>query len=196
MTIAIPLDRIHAHPENCNKLGTNELVKLRKHLADTGNYPPLIVRAHPEKEGHYELLDGHYRAHILRDLKHPDADCCIWEVDDNYARILLLTLNRLNGVDDPRLRGKLMERMAKTMTLDQLAKAIPDHKARIKRLIELNQPPDGLKSPTDPANIPNAFTFFLTKAQEKRLRAALKAFDKDPSAAIIKAFDLDKPDLP
>lgn len=185
MTITISLARLHAHPMNCNKVSPKEFLKLQEHIKSTGQYPPLIVRAHPSIDGEFQILDGHYRRHILDKLGKTDADCCVWEVTDQRALILLLTLNRLNGVDDPRKRGRLMEEMAATMTIDQLAKVLPDNRQRIKRLIELNQPPPELTPPTDPTKLPNAVTFFLTPLEEQALDAKLRPIDRDPSRALV-----------
>jgi len=190
MTIAIPLDRLHAHPGNCNKVSPKEFLKLQEHIKSTGQYPPLIVRAHPTIDGEFQLLDGHYRRHILDKLGHQHAECCVWQCTDDHALVLLLTLNRLNGVDDPRKRGRLMQQIAATMTIDELTKILPDNKQRIQRLIDLNQPPPSLTAPTDPALIPNAVTFFLTPPQEAALDLLLKPLNSDPSQALIKLLDL------
>ncbi len=93
----VPLNELVAHPLNSNVMPEEFQAKLRAHIKRTGRYPFLVVRPHPEEPGKYQVLDGHHRVAILRELGHTEARCDVWEVDDREARLLLATLNRLQG---------------------------------------------------------------------------------------------------
>ena len=83
----IPLDDLAPHPLNANIMPDDLREKLRVHIQRTGRYPHLIVRSHPEKKGTYEILDGHHRLDILRELGHTEVRCDVWDVDDREARV-------------------------------------------------------------------------------------------------------------
>jgi ParB-like chromosome segregation protein Spo0J len=45
----IPLDKLHPHPDNANRMTDETMRKLTDHLREFGRYPPIIVR--PRAEG-------------------------------------------------------------------------------------------------------------------------------------------------
>src|SRR5258708_1872303 len=116
----VPLDDLVAHPLNSNVMSPDLTAKLRAHIKRTGRYPYLIVRPHPEEQGKYQVLDGHHRVAVLRELGHTEARCDVWEVNDREARLLLATLNRLQGQDQPRKRAELIHELLGEMSLDDL----------------------------------------------------------------------------
>jgi len=85
--------------------------KLAAHIEQSGRYPMVIVRPHPVEVGVYEILDGHHRVEVLRELGHTDVRCDVWAVDDREAKLLLATLNRLQGQDSPIRRAQLIHRL-------------------------------------------------------------------------------------
>lgn len=191
----IALDRLRAHRDNPNVMSASTRRKLAGHIRRTGRYPPLIVRPVQGEPDQYQLLDGHQRADVLREIGHHDAECVIWDVDDEQAAMLLLTLNRLQGDDDPKQRGSLLQTLAERMDPDSLAALVPEDASQIDRLIELADPPPGdLAPPPEVEDMPHAVTFFLTGAQRSRLRKRLRAVCADPSEALVQALDLDGSD--
>src|SRR5690606_28692192 len=125
----IPLNNLEAHPDNANIMPAALLDKLVAHINETGNYPPIIVRpiegdpqAHPLPGvgPRYQILDGHHRVLALQRLGRAEADCDIWNVDDKQAAMLLLTLNRLHGEDDPHKRGSLIARLQQSIGIETL----------------------------------------------------------------------------
>jgi hypothetical protein len=180
----IPLTSLHPHPLNSNVLPGEKLDKLARHIESTGRYPPLIVR--PLGDG-YQLLDGHHRARVLQRLGHITARCDVWEVDDEQALLLLATLNRLSGADDPHRRATLVAELAEQVgkAVHELDDWLPDRAADLDRLIKLQEPPPAPAPPVDLADMPRAVTFFLTGDQRRRLDAALKQIGGDRAAALM-----------
>ena len=107
----IPLDDLVAHPLNSNVMPPEYREKLVAHIRRTGRYPFLVVRAHPTEPGKYQVLDGHHRVGVLRELGHTEARCDVWDVDDREAKLLLGTLNRLEGQDQPLRRAQLLHEL-------------------------------------------------------------------------------------
>lgn len=183
--LTIALDLLDAHPDNANAMPGALLEKLIAHIRETGNCPPLIVRPHPAHAGRYQLLDGHHRAIALRRLGHREATCDVWDVDEEQATMLLLTLNRLHGEDDPRRRGELLKRLSQSMQIDELAAKLPEDVERIDRLIALTEPPPQPAQPREVDDMPHAVTFFLTGTQRRALFEKLRAVDSDRTAALV-----------
>lgn len=190
--LTVALDRLLAHPENANAMPEDRLAILTAHIESTGRYPPLIVRPHPTRADCYELLDGHHRAEALRRLGHREAKCIVWEADDQQARLLLLTLNRLQGKDDPHRRGALLQRLCESVDLDALAAKLPDDRAQIESLIALQDSPPPPAPPTERASMPEAITFFLSPQHRRALLARLGRHGSDRSAALVKLLQLDQ----
>jgi ParB family chromosome partitioning protein len=97
----IPLDRLHAHPANANRMDPDAFEKLRENIQREGDYPPVIVRPHPDTPGHFQIIDGHNRTEVERENGATYVVCYVWECDDRTALVLLATLNRLEGQDIP-----------------------------------------------------------------------------------------------
>jgi len=190
----LDLTTLHAHPGNANRMKASLRTKLADHIARSGRYPPLIVRPHPWRTDHYEILDGHHRAQILRELKHDRANCEIWPADDEQAALLLVTLNRLHGQDDPFKRGELLETLRESMGLAELRRLVPEDPKKLSALLEAARPPIALLAAPKLDDMPSQVTFFLTHRQRVRLLEHLKQIDPaNPSAALVRLLALDEP---
>lgn len=139
---------------------------------------PHATRSLPAAAGtpnlHYQILNGHHRAEVLRQLGHTHARCDVWEVDDAEARVLLATLNRLEGRDDPAARAQLVARLAEGGSAEQLARLLPEPADAIERLLAIAKPPPAplaLEAVEVPAR---PMTFFLTDEQHEVVGQALR----------------------
>lgn len=187
----LPLADLHAHPANANSMPDRLYRKLVEHLRDSGHYPPLIVRPLGENAG-YQLLDGHHRAKALAELGHDTADCVVWPVDEARALVLLATLNRLAGDDDPVKRGRLIERLQATHALPDLARLLPEDTAKLKALVGLTAQPTPHQSALAAAELPVAVHFFLTPAQRDTLEAKLRAHGGPRGEALLNLIEMAK----
>ena len=75
--VYLKLKNLIAHPANPNRMTTAALGKLKSHIERTGNYEPVIVRPHPEQSNCFEILNGHHRVKVLKELGHENADCVV-----------------------------------------------------------------------------------------------------------------------
>ena len=119
----IEISRLIAHPDNPNRMDDECFDMLVGHIERSGNYEPVIVRAHPGREGDYQIINGHHRTKALGKLGHTQANCIVWDVDDDQVRILLATLNRLAGSDSIIKRSALVERLSQKLDPKALALA-------------------------------------------------------------------------
>lgn len=188
----LSLDLLDDHPGNANRMNDELFQKLIDHISESKNYPPLIVRPHPQTQGRYQILDGHHRAKALRQLGYSQANCDVWDVDETQTDMLLLTLNRLCGDDDPYKRGEILERLSQTMDIDMLAKKLTDDSERIRKLIEATKPPPQPLEPRDVSHMPHGVMFFLNAAQKNCLFKQLKPLAKDRNVALVLLLELDR----
>jgi ParB family transcriptional regulator, chromosome partitioning protein len=187
----ISLDNLHPHPDNANCMTDETMRKLIEHLRESGRYPPIIVRPHPVHAGEYQILDGHHRVLALRELGRTEAHCDVWDVDDEQATMLLLTLNRLHGEDDPAKRGVLIKRLASEISVDDLAKRLPDSVERLRKLMSLAHDAPPPAPPPRVDEMLHAVTFFLTAEQRRALLRKLDAVDRDRATALARLLGLD-----
>jgi hypothetical protein len=137
-----------------------------------GGTPARSARA--DAPAPYQILNGHHRAMVLRELGHTHARCDVWEVDDAEARVLLATLNRLEGRDDPAARGRLVAGLADGRSAEELARLLPEPPDAVGRLLALAKPPPAPAAPGEVEALPRPLTFFLTEEQHETVIEALQ----------------------
>ena len=127
----------------------------------------------------YQVLNGHHRLEVLRRLGRTTARCEVWEVDEREALLLLATLNRLEGRDDPMRRAALVAELAGTAGEDvaALAKFLPEDRAALERALALGREalprPVGVEAAR--AGTLRPMTFFLRVEEMEVVRKALAA---------------------
>jgi ParB-like chromosome segregation protein Spo0J len=133
--VRIPLGDLVPHPSNPNVMPDELKGKLAANIGASGRYPPLIVR--PLGNGSFQILDGHQRAGVLRELGEATAVCYVWPADDREALLLLATLNRLEGQDVPGRRAALIAELQAHETLAELARLLPEDEAQLEATLDL-----------------------------------------------------------
>jgi len=160
----IGIDRLLEHPGNPNRMSKVNYKKLAGHIKSSGDYEPVVVRRHPEKDGFYEILNGHHRTKVLGDIGYESIDCVVWDVNDERALMLLATLNRLSGKDDVIKRAKLIEELNKQFDMKELAASLPDTKEAIKKLNTISISPPVLQNAN--YDIPETLVYMVSSEQK------------------------------
>jgi len=202
-TKMLPLHDLIPRADQANVMIQRTRNALVRHIAASGRYPALVVRAHPRRSGKYEILDGSVRAEILRTLGANKARCEIWEVADPEALILSGTLNELRGRADARRRAPRTRRIVRRLGLAGALAALGLTPAALRQQFallhpkrpELGSPALDLTpvvfhvSPDDARSVERILRTFASKGQRrgdalvKALRAAGRtrgAADRDP----------------
>jgi len=203
--IELPLTALDPHPANSNVMPEPMLRKLTAAIERSGRYPPIVVRPvsppDPPKEvadidpdrvlgdgptDRYQILDGHHRVACVKRLGHTSARCVVWAVDDDEALLLLATLNRLEGSDDPRKRARLLAQLQEQTRLDtgQLATLLPEDADKLDRVLSLNTLP-APQPPTPVDDLPVSVHFFLPRADKRQLDQKLKQIGGPREAALM-----------
>lgn len=177
----ISLDDLVAHPLNSNVMPEDLREKLKVHIRQSGRYPYLIVRPHPEETGKYQVLDGHHRIEVLRELGHKEARCDVWHVDDREAKLLLATLNRLQGQDSPIRRAQLIHELLGELSLPDLAGLLPETDKQIEELHALLEfPADDIaallaeRAVEEEKTMPVVLTFVVSHEQAESIERAVE----------------------
>jgi len=169
--ISVALDKLVAHPDNPNRMSKVNFTKLMRNIKKGGRYEPIVVRPHPQNGDCFQIINGHHRCSALAQLGYREADCVVWEVDDEQTDILLATLNRLEGSDELGRKLLLLKRLNNKMKTDELAKLLPQTAKQIERLANLKMPE--LRTKAAEGFFANPIVFFLTDEQHKIVEKAL-----------------------
>lgn len=179
ITQAIALNKLVAHPDNPNVMSDATFRKLVRNIERTGLYEPIVVRPHPDEKDHsatadkFQIINGHHRVKALERLGRKEADCVIWDVDDEQTSILLTTLNRLAGSDTLAKKIELLKKLTERMGTAQLAKLLPQTAKQIERLTNLKLSISPIKAQAEQFAIP--IVFFVTKQQQGVIENAIEA---------------------
>ena len=176
------IDYLLPHPENSNRMGSVFIKKLEQHIRESGNYETVTVRPHPHLSNYFQILNGHHRVQVLKKLNFGKVKCDVWNIGDAEARLLIATLNRLEGQDVPELRSNLIGKLAETVKISDLESILPENERQLKKMLldaELNiksvqQRVKEYSSHID-TNIPDLriLEFILDSSQYKRITATL-----------------------
>lgn len=139
-------------------------------------------------EGVYEILDGHHRVKALEKIGVQEARCVVWEVDDEEALVLLATLNRLQGQDDPRKRASLIGELRGRFGLEELAGRLPEDVGALEELLMLHERegPGEIVRPVGLEELPVAVHFFLLPGQKRKLEGRLKEVGGSREEALMR----------
>jgi len=168
---SIPLDKLLAHPLNANKMSEQTFKKLLRNIERTGLYEPIVVRPHPKTKDSFQIINGHHRAKALNILGQDTANCVVWDVDDNEAAILLMTLNRLQGSDNLEKKIQLLNKLKEQYKTGQLTKLLPQTKKQIEALANLKVP--AVPSKADENVFARPLVFFVTPQQTEIIESAM-----------------------
>jgi ParB-like chromosome segregation protein Spo0J len=186
--IRIPLNKLLPHPENPNRMAKANFEKLKRHIKQTHNYEPLIVRKHPEIQDSFQIINGHHRADALKQIGETFADCVEWDIDDDAARLLLATLNRLGGKDELNAKAALYKSLSIKFSVKELVKLLPDNKQTIEKLKDISKPLEGFADSSKA--FLNTLVFFLDDEQIETVEAALEKAaqqSRDSNGAVTKS---------
>lgn len=180
----IAIERLVAHQDNPNRQSEGNFAKLVRNIEKTGRYEPLVVRPHPQKEGFFQLINGHHRCKALEQLGYKEANVIVWDVDDEQTNILLATLNRLGGSDELSKKLVLLKRLSETFKSKELGKLLPQTAGQIEKLLNLKVP---AAPAANTADFLNPLVFFVTDEQKRIVEDMLSlAEDKNGKPRAVK----------
>ena len=185
-TVWVDIDTVIPHPDNPNRQDDDTRAKLVANIEATGMMPPIICRSLEESEafqdehaeGKIQALDGHQRREIAIERGDKQVEVRIWRgITDARARVLLLTMNRLGGTDDKKVRGRLIRELAEIEDdPDALATLLPEKADDIRKVVE-EAAREAVSSATEAAakiSSVEPLTIFVEPAQRDIIQAGIK----------------------
>jgi hypothetical protein len=175
---AIAISKLIAHPANPNVMSEVKFNKLVRNIERTWLYEPIVVRAHPKKKDYFQIINGHHRVKALEKLGRSVADCVVWDVDDEQAEVLLATLNRLTGCDEPAKKIELLKRLKERFGSPGLSKLLPQTAKQIEQLTNLKLKNIPVKLNAESFALP--IVFFVSAEQSRIIEEALSRITPNP----------------
>jgi len=155
----VQITKVHPDPQNRNVSVDTEL---KKSIAQVGVKTPLLIRVHPSKPGHYEIVARERRWKASNAAKLTTVPCMLFDGSES-ERILTQALENFNRQDlTPFEEGEIFVRAIEAdLTIKDLAAKLGISAAVVKRRMALlDLPPQarhkvltGEWSPTDAAAV-------------------------------------------
>jgi ParB family transcriptional regulator, chromosome partitioning protein len=131
----IPVARLREAPWNANRVPAAILRRIRRSLLEFGIVENLVARPHPCERQAFEVISGNHRLRLFVELGVEAVPVVVLELDDARARLLVQTLNRTRGTDDPVACAQLLERILLEFEPARVAEFLPESEATIDRLL-------------------------------------------------------------
>jgi ParB family chromosome partitioning protein len=141
----VPIERIEPNPNQPRRDFSREAIQeLSESIREKGVIQPLIVRLHPSKADHYEIVAGERRWRASQLAQLHELPVILRDFDDTEVLEIAIIENiqraDLNAVEEALGYRQLMERFGHTQ--EKLAQALSKSRSHIANLMRLLQLPD------------------------------------------------------
>lgn len=141
----VPIERIEPNPNQPRRDFSREAIQeLSDSIREKGVIQPLIVRPHPSKADHYEIVAGERRWRASQLAQLHELPVILRDFDDTEVLEIAIIENiqraDLNAVEEALGYRQLMERFGHTQ--EKLAQALSKSRSHIANLMRLLQLPD------------------------------------------------------
>lgn len=137
-TRLVRVDQLEPNPWNPNEQDDETFLKEKASIRRFGFVVPIIARAHPDKKGTWQIIDGEHRWKAAIDLgmeRAPIYD--IGPVGDHEAMQLTVVLNELRGKPAEKKLAEVLKSLLSRETVDSLTEVMPFSKDDIGRIVQL-----------------------------------------------------------
>jgi len=137
---SLPIERLHPNPDQPRRrFDGPALAELAESIVARGIIQPLIVRAHPEKPDHFEIVAGERRWRAAQKAQLHDIPVIVREFSDTEVLEVAIIENiqraDLNPVEEAQGYRQLIDRFGHTQ--DQMAEALGKSRSHIANLMRL-----------------------------------------------------------
>lgn len=108
----VAIDLLHPNPRNPNVMSEKQFNLLADNIERMGITDPILVRPHPELEGHYRIIGGQHRWEVAKSLDFTEVPVTIVDdpdFDDDAEAFQIVRHNIISGQMDPAKFAKLVE---------------------------------------------------------------------------------------
>lgn len=145
----IAIDHIEANAEQPRRHFDDEaLADLAASIREKGIVQPLVVRPHPEKLGHFQIVAGERRWRAAQLARQHDVPAIVREFDDREVVEVAIIENvqraNLNAIEEAAGYRQLIEKFGHTQ--ERLSEALGKSRSHIANLLRLLNLPDPVQS--------------------------------------------------
>lgn len=117
-------------------MNVSRIEQIEKSMRVYGQLQPIVVRVH---DGSYQVIDGFKRVYAAMDLMIVDMECYLLNVDEQEAKVLLLSYNRTNQSMDAWEEAMVLKSMLEGGNLEQrhLARLVNRSPSWVSRRLSL-----------------------------------------------------------
>lgn len=144
-TIKVPVENLHPNPDQPRRnFGKDELDDLTASIREKGVIQPLIVRAIPDRAGHYQIVAGERRWRASQKAQLHELPVLVREFSDTEVLEVAIIENiqraDLNAIEEAQGFRQLMDRFGHTQ--EKLAEALGKSRSHIANILRLLTLPD------------------------------------------------------
>lgn len=144
----LPIEKILPNPDQPRRMfKENQLDELTRSIEEKGVLQPLIVRAHPEKEGQFQIVAGERRWRAAQRARVHDVPVVVRDYTDTEVLEIAIIENvqraDLNPIEEAQGYQMLMDGFGHTQ--DKLAKALGKSRSHIANMLRLLNLPDDIQ---------------------------------------------------
>lgn len=137
---SVRLDRIQPNPHQPRReFKPEELAELRDSIRENGLLQPLVVRPHPGRHGHFQLVAGERRLRAVRSLEWPEVTVVERDVDDRTLLVLALVENiqraELGPLEEAEGYQTLVDEFG--LTQGEVAEAVGKNRSTVANMVRL-----------------------------------------------------------
>lgn len=141
----VPVERVHPNPDQPRRNFTpDQLQELAESLRERGIIQPLIVRPHPEKPEHYQIVAGERRWRAAQMAQLHEIPVLVRDYDDPTVLEVAIIENiqraDLNAVEEAAAYRQLMDRFGHTQ--EKLGAALGKSRSHIANTLRLLSLPE------------------------------------------------------
>lgn len=132
----IPTDSLDLSLSELRIMNVSRKEQIEQSMRLQGQLQPIIVRVHNEG---YQVIDGFKRVSVAMDLMLVDMECYLVDVDDQEAKVLLLSYNRTNQSMEAWEEAMVLKSMLEGGDLEQrhLARLVDRSPSWVSRRLSL-----------------------------------------------------------
>ena len=136
----VAVDSLHPNGWNPNRMDDHEFTAVKRALEVKGQVAPLVVRAHPQLEGNWQIIDGEHRHRAAADLGMSElAVYDLGVLPDSEAMHLNMVLTETRGASDSNDLGSLVRTLAGLgVQVQELSETVPHSKEKLAMMLELS----------------------------------------------------------
>jgi ParB family transcriptional regulator, chromosome partitioning protein len=144
----VRLERIEANPHQPRReFNPEELAELRDSIQENGLLQPLVVRPHPARSAHFQLVAGERRLRAVRSLGWSDVAVVVREVDDRTLLVLALVENIQRAELGPLEEAEGYQALVNDFGLTQgeIAEAVGKNRSTVANMVRLLRLPPSVR---------------------------------------------------